>query len=56
MSEFKCSSCGASFPSEKALRSHAKMKVTEESAHFAMMNEKGPQGMFPGTPESESPH
>ena len=44
MAEFKCSSCGASFPSEEALRSHAKM------------NAKG-QGtlVFPGTPESESP-
>jgi len=56
MAEFKCSSCGASFPSEEALRSHSKMKVTEESSHFAKMNAKG-QGtlVFPGTPESESP-
>ena len=56
MADYKCSSCGASFPSEEALRSHAKMKVTEESAHFAKMNAKG-QGtlVFPGTPESESP-
>ena len=56
MAEFKCGSCGASFPSAEALRSHAKMKVTEESPHYAKMAAKG-QGtlIFPGTPESESP-
>jgi len=38
MADFKCEACGASFPSEEALKSHAKMKVTQESQHFAKMN------------------
>jgi len=56
LAEFKCSTCGASFPSEDGLHAHFKAKVTEESFHFAKMNAKG-QGtlIFPGTPESESP-
>jgi hypothetical protein len=56
MTEYKCSACGTSFPSQEALKSHATMKVTEESPHFAKLNAKG-QGtlMFPGVPESEAP-
>ena len=56
MAEFKCDSCGANFPSEEGLRSHYRMKITEESTHFAKMNAKG-QGtlIFPGNPDSESP-
>jgi len=39
--EFKCVACGASFPSEEALRSHAKMKVNEESVHYRKMSAHG---------------
>ena len=41
MADFKCIACGASFPSEGALRSHAKMKVTEESLHYRTMSAHG---------------
>ena len=41
MVEYKCSQCGASFPSQEALQSHAKMKVSEESKHFAKMSHNG---------------
>jgi len=37
MADYKCEACGASFPSEEALRSHAKMKVSEESVHYRKM-------------------
>jgi len=54
MAEFKCAQCGASFPSEEALKSHAKLKVSEESAHFAKMAAHGSADLkFPG--QSESP-
>ena len=54
MVDVKCSACGASFPGNEALQSHAKMKVTEESPHYAKLAAKG-QGtlVFPG--DSESP-
>jgi len=53
MADFKCAQCGASFPSEEALKSHTKMKVTEESAHFAKMSAHGAADLkFPGTSES----
>lgn len=41
MADFKCVQCGANFPSEEALRSHAKLKITEESPHFAKMMADG---------------
>lgn len=53
MADYKCSQCGASFPSEEALLSHAKMKVTEESPHFAKMSSQVKELKF-GT-ESERP-
>lgn len=54
MAEFKCSQCGASFPSAEALKSHAKMKVSEESPHFAKMSAHGQADLkYPG--ESEAP-
>ena len=54
MADFKCAQCGASFPSEEALKSHAKMKVSEESPHFAKMVNKGLADLvYPG--EGEAP-
>ena len=38
MADYKCMTCGASFTSEDALKSHAKMKMIEESPHFAKMS------------------
>ena len=38
MADFTCEACGASFPSEEALRSHAKMKVNDESIHYRKMS------------------
>jgi hypothetical protein len=50
MADFKCTECGASFPSQEALRSHTKMKVTEESPHFSKMSAKGQTDLtYPGT-------
>jgi len=46
MADYKCSACGASFPSEDALKSHAKTKMTEESPHFAKMSTIGELPMF----------
>ncbi len=55
MADFKCSQCGATFPSEEALKSHAKMKVTEESPHFAKMSAHGQVDVkFPGQGETPS--
>ena len=53
MAEFKCTQCGASFPSQEALLSHTKMKVSEESPHFAKMTSKNIDLKLPG--EGESP-
>jgi hypothetical protein len=41
MGDFNCEACGASFPSEEALRSHAKKKMTEESLHYRTMSAHG---------------
>jgi len=41
MGDFKCVACGASFPSEEALRSHAKTKINEESLHYRKMSTRG---------------
>ena len=41
MGEFKCSACGVSFPTNEALQSHARMKITEESIHYRMMSAHG---------------
>lgn len=41
MTDYKCGACGASFPSEEALRSHAKMKFADESIHYRKMSAHG---------------
>jgi DNA-directed RNA polymerase subunit RPC12/RpoP len=41
MTDYKCSACGAIFPNEEALLSHAKMKVAEESIHYRKMSAHG---------------
>jgi len=51
MTDYKCKACGTSFPSEEALRSHATLKVTEESSHFAKMGGHGAAIRWPGEPE-----
>jgi len=54
MADYKCNACGASFPSEDALKSHAKMKMTEESPHYAKMSAMSEMPMYPG-PTNEKP-
>jgi len=54
MADFKCIQCGASFPSEEALRSHAKLKIAEESPHFAKMVSDNDL-VFPKTAGAEKP-
>jgi len=55
MGNFKCIACGAIFPSEEALKSHAKMKVTEESPHYTKMLAHGQiDPIYAGTQEKPS--
>jgi len=55
MAEFKCGACGASFPSEEALKSHARKIISEESVHYRKMSAHG-QGdpVYPGVQERPS--
>jgi len=55
MADFKCSQCGATFPSEEALKSQAKMRVTEESTHYTKMLAHGQiDPIYAGTQEKPS--
>jgi len=53
MVEFKCDACGATFPNENALRSHVKMKVSDESVHFRKMSAYNQT--VPISPDQEKP-
>jgi len=53
MTDYKCAACGANFPSQKELRSHAIMKVTEESRHYSTMSAHGQ--IEPILPDQEKP-
>jgi hypothetical protein len=55
MADYKCKACGASFPSQEALNSHATLKVGEESSHFAKMSSgQGARIQWPGQQEKPS--
>jgi len=55
MTDYKCSACGVHFPSEEALRSHARMKVSDESVHYRKMSAHGQiDPIYVGTQEKPS--
>jgi len=55
MVEFKCGACGASFPNEEALRSHARKIVSDESIHYRKMSAHGQSDpIYIGTQEKPS--
>ena len=55
MTDYKCSMCGASFPSNESLQSHAKAKISDESVHYReMLAHNQIEPIFPDT--QEQPH
>ena len=41
MVDYECKACGASFPTDEALRLHARTKMNEESLHYRLMSAHG---------------